>query len=228
MKLKSLLILLSSVLSLMVIACHHEPIEPLPPTVLIDTTIIPVLDNYNKKDSVCYFEEVQPILVTNCAKSGCHNDTSRKVGIVLNNYLNTTRTISGNLLMQSITDNGDLRMPPLPYPQLDSAQVATIQKWINEGMKNDIDCQGPCDTTNVKYSTVIAPIIQNYCIGCHSVSGTILKGYTNVLATVTNGKLLGSINHNPGFRFMPEGGSKLSDCKIKQIKIWINAGAPNN
>lgn len=228
MKLKNLLILLGSGVSLMVIACHHEPIEPLPPTVITDTTFIPIPDNSNKKDSVCYFEEVQPILATNCAKSGCHNDTTRKVGIVLNNYLNTTRTISGNLLMQSITDKGDLRMPPLPYPALDSSQVATIQKWINEGMKNDIDCQGPCDTTNVKYSTVIAPIIQNHCIGCHSVSGTILKGYTNVLATVTNGKFLGSINHTTGFRFMPEGGNKLSDCKIKQIKIWINAGAPNN
>ena len=119
-------------------------------------------------------------------------------------------------------------MPPLPSPQLDSAQVAIIQRWIYEGMKNDIDCQGPCDTANVKYSTVIAPIIQNNCIGCHRVSGTILSSYANVLATVTNGKFLGSINHTAGFRFMPEGGYKISDCKIKQIKIWINAGAPNN
>ncbi len=226
MKLKNLFILLGSVALLLVMACHHVPLEPLP--ILPSTNPVIIADASNPKDSICFYEEVRPILISNCAKSGCHNDTTHRVGIVLNSYLNTTRTISGNLLMQSITDNGELRMPPLPSPQLDSAQVATIQKWIYEGMKNDIDCQGPCDTTQVKYSTVIAPIIQNNCIGCHRVSGTILDSYTKVLATVTNGKFLGSINHTAGFRFMPEGGGKISDCKIKQIKIWINAGAPDN
>lgn len=90
-----------------------------------------------------------------------------------------------------------------------------------------------CITTNMQYSTHIAPIIQGNCFSCHSnanmaLSGISLEGHANLKAKVTDGRLLGAITHAAGFVAMPQGGPKLSDCNINRIKAWIDAGAPNN
>jgi hypothetical protein len=93
-----------------------------------------------------------------------------------------------------------------------------------------------CDTTsNVSYSLNIVPIIQNYCLGCHSNNehnnsgGNInLEGYSNLMVPVNNGSLLKSIQHQPGASPMPKNSPKLPECKIATIKKWIDAGAPNN
>ena len=91
---------------------------------------------------------------------------------------------------------------------------------------------GNCDTTQVKYTTING-LLNNYgCMGCHvggSSSGGILLGnYTQVKASVTNGKLWGAINHLPGFSPMPQGSNKMSTCDINKFKAWIDSGAPNN
>lgn len=90
-----------------------------------------------------------------------------------------------------------------------------------------------CVTTNMQYSTHIAPIIQANCFACHSnanaaVSGISLEGYANLKARADDGRLLGAITHAAGFAAMPQGGAKLSDCNINQIRAWITAGTPNN
>ena len=92
---------------------------------------------------------------------------------------------------------------------------------------------GTCVTTNMKYSTDIAPIIQANCFACHSnanasVSGFSLEGHSNLKAKVDQGRLVGAITHAAGFAAMPQGGAKLSDCNINKIIAWVNAGAPNN
>lgn len=100
----------------------------------------------------------------------------------------------------------------------------------NNGGNNN---PGGCNTTNVKYSTDIAPLIQANCFSCHSnatasTSGISLEGHANLKAKVTDGSLLGAISHAAGFSPMPQGGAKLSDCNINRIKAWIDAGALNN
>ena len=92
---------------------------------------------------------------------------------------------------------------------------------------------GPCDTASVTYTSAVLPSLQTYgCIGCHSgasPSGNIsLEGYANVKAAAQNGKLYGSINHAAGYKPMPQGAGKMSDCIINKIKAWIDAGALNN
>lgn len=92
---------------------------------------------------------------------------------------------------------------------------------------------GNCDTTNSTYSTVVQPALQTYgCVGCHSgpaPSGNILlTTYANINTYVQNGKLYGSITHNPGYSAMPQGGNKMNACTINKIKAWIDAGALNN
>lgn len=91
-----------------------------------------------------------------------------------------------------------------------------------------------CDTASMSYANNIAPIMSSSCAtsGCHTTSskagGYDLSNWAGVKASVTAGRLYGSIAQSSGFKSMPQGGSKLSDCNIAKIKSWIDAGAPNN
>lgn len=94
-----------------------------------------------------------------------------------------------------------------------------------------------CDTMNVAYSTHILPIITDNCLICHSggtPSGNVsLDGYDNVrnaalIPAGSYGSLIGVISHAPGNSPMPRNADKLSDCKIRQVEIWIGQGTPEN
>ena len=92
-----------------------------------------------------------------------------------------------------------------------------------------------CDTTNITFSKSIVPILANNCLSCHSNASAAglganvkLENYADVKVYADNHKLFGSINQSAGFFAMPLGSPKLDDCKIKTVRLWINAGAPNN
>jgi len=94
-----------------------------------------------------------------------------------------------------------------------------------------------CDTTNVTYSGTIWPIISSNCTSCHSGSAPQgnrhLDDYASISAAALvpagqPGSLYGAISHHPDNSPMPKNGTKLSDCKIAQVKAWIDAGVPDN
>lgn len=89
----------------------------------------------------------------------------------------------------------------------------------------------PCYTGNVTYTNFIAPLVQNYnCIGCHNSrsapNGINWEGYTNAKSAAMTGRVYGAVSHTPGYSPMPKSGGKLTDCEIKKMKAWIDAGAP--
>ncbi len=89
-----------------------------------------------------------------------------------------------------------------------------------------------CDTTNVTFNLTVWPIIQSNCTGCHSgsaPSGNVsLENYNDVVVSVENNKLMGTIRHESGYSPMPKNSSRLSDCNISQLETWINHGYPDN
>jgi hypothetical protein len=91
-----------------------------------------------------------------------------------------------------------------------------------------------CDTTQVTFALSVKPILQNSCYPCHSNSTSSLGGnikledYADVSFHASNGHLLGTISHSPGFVPMPQGAAKLEECKIIIIQKWIESGFPNN
>ena len=201
------------------------------------TVIIPpgISGRTCSSDTVYFANAVQPLLNASCAMSGCHDAVTHAEGINLSTYAGIMRIVSpgnasGSKLYTIMATTGSSRMPPPPRIAMTSQQLSTIQKWINQGAKNNV-CDA-CDTTNFKYSTAIQPIIQNKCVGCHnSVSlggGIDLSSYAAVKVVALNGKLYGSVNWAAGFSPMPKGGVKSPDCEIKQIKKWIDAGSLNN
>jgi uncharacterized membrane protein len=89
---------------------------------------------------------------------------------------------------------------------------------------NNVDCA----TVSAKYSTDIAPLMQNKCAtsGCHDAAGAragvVLETYTQVsssAAAINNACIVN--------RTMPPSGG-LTVTETSALKCWISSGAPNN
>lgn len=211
-------------------SCKHEiPVLPDSRTAIGDTT------KPCDPTKVYFQQEVLPILVSNCAQSGCHDVASRREGVILTSYNYTMSTGGirpGNPGQSKIFEtirSGE--MPPSGHAPLTPTQKDLIYNWILQGAQNLV-CESACgDTINVTYSLSVKPIITNKCVGCHSGTspqgGIDLSSYAGLKTEVTNGKLWGSVSHSSGYSPMPVGGN-LSTCELAQIQKWINQGAPNN
>ncbi|MBK5286521.1 MAG: hypothetical protein JJE25_14070 [Bacteroidia bacterium] len=190
-------------------------------------------------DTVYFQNDILPLFISNCAKSGCHDLITHKEGIILNNYSNIMTTgeirpfdVSHGDIYEVITESDpDKIMPSPPNAQLTQDQINMIYTWINQGALNN-SCSGDCDTLNVTYLGTLVPILQSFCIGCHnsvSAGGNImLNNYSGVQTVALNGKLFGAVNHDAGYYAMPKNGNKLPQCKIDEIRIWIANGTLNN
>lgn len=210
--------------------CKHKPIiEPEPP---ISIPCSP--------DTVFFERDILPILISNCALSGCHSDTNPKEGVDLTSYnrVMTTADIqpgkaAGDLWKAINETKPDKIMPPPPRAPLTVEQKERIRLWMLQGAKNYIcEDETNCITTDMSFNNDIRPILQNYCIGCHgSVNpggGFILSNFSGVSVVVNNNKLLGSIRRESGFSPMPKGGASLPQCSIDKITAWVAQGAKDN
>lgn len=206
-------------------ACKHQPY------------VLPV-SMRTGDSSICFERDILPIFISNCAKSGCH-DGNGESDYVLNSYNNIVRKgiVPGNpeasKIFTSMTGSGEDLMPK-DSPPLSAAQLGLIKQWIYSGAVNGTNCSSTCDTTNFTYSGAIKPMIDNYCLGCHSSSsaassggGVIMDSYDRVKALGLNDSLVKAITGS-GYAIMPQGGAPLSDCQVTQVKKWVAAGAPNN
>lgn len=241
---KSNIVITVVLLSLLVVTCKHKLPEPKTNTTTTtgttttttgsttggSTTGTTVVVPPNPKDSVCYEQEIAPILNSNCAsQEGCHNAIDKKDGIDLSSYNSLTLTVSGPTLLKSINETDiKKRMPLYPNPALKASQIALIKQWVDQGMKIGVDCKAPCDTASITYSGTIKKILENDCFGCHQTFSPVFTNYDQLKSQLDNGKFECSINHGNGCFAMPKNTAKLDDCKIKQISIWLKAGYPNN
>ena len=250
MRAHPLFLTLLVVLGTAVVSCRHELILPEGPDEVItdpqDTIPDPPVDTADYSGTPCspdtvYFQnQVLPLIISACAKSGCHDAITHEEDLNLTSYagvmsdgivkpFNPANSKLYKVLID--TDPGD-RMPPPPDAPLSADQKALIYKWIQQGALNN-ECNenyGGCDTTGVTYANFIAPLMANKCQGCHSgagASGNIrLTTYDEVRTYGQNGRLLGSIVWQTGYQKMPDGGAQLSVCFQDKVRAWINAGMP--
>lgn len=228
-------------------ACVHEPtmIAPGPmDTIPVDTTVIDTTSGLQQcdPDTVYFRLDVLPILVANCATSGCHDAASGSAGVILDSYDNTIKTTSIKLSDPSSSDiyarvtttDPNLKMPIPPATPLSTSEADIILKWIEQGAE-DLICDQllDCDTMDISYANVVQPIlVERKCISCHDddTPAAGLSFHTHALLEIVanNGTLLGSISHQQGYAKMPPNASKIPACEIAQIESWVNAGALNN
>jgi hypothetical protein len=196
-------------------------------------------------DSVCFAQTIQPLIVSSCATTGCHDAASALEGYVLTDYSHITGSKNAvvpyypdqSKLYRVLSETGEDRMPPSPRAPLTSEQKNLIRKWIADGALNS-DCpDASCDTTGeILFADQVFPILDLACVGCHNNSsssgGVNLSDYPHVSAvagTMVNNvsRLKGVIRKEPGFNPMPPSGS-LGECDIRKIELWIEQGMKNN
>ncbi len=231
---KSLLIFTLLIIGVLLqYACKHD----LPPVVVNP----PTQEEIDKvAPTVCFESSVLPVIQSNCGRSGCHSAITHSGGFKLNNYANiiSLGIVSGKAsispLYLSLLNTSSNKMPKASYPTLSTDQITLIRQWINQGIQNTINCSATCDTTKFKYATDIKPILNTYCLGCHTGAtaqgGIEFATYITLKDQIDNNvdAFYGSIIHEPGYSYMPKYADKIKDCDIKKIQKWIDAGALNN
>ena len=198
---------------------------------------------YIQQSTVCFENDIKPIINNNCAGSGCHDAITKEKGRNYTTLEGILKDVKKGNYQQSklyqvliLPDFTEQAMPPKPSVRLADDQIELIARWIEEGATNtSCTVSTSCDTNRImSYNSDIKPLINTNCAGsaCHSATtqaGSISYAtYASSLPTINNGKFMGSINHLSGFSAMPKSANKLSNCNIAKIQKWVNAGAPNN
>lgn len=193
---------------------------------------IPVITLTAADSAICFERDILPIFATNCAKSGCHDPITAEEELILNSWqgIMAAGIEPGNPSKSEVFKEIQGSMGGPRYGSLNNEQKLLIQKWIMLGAKNTVDCPSDCDSTQFTFSGTIKPMLDKYCVGCHSygnTSGNVdLSSHAGAAASAANGILLNSLKRTTDW--MPKGGKKLSDCQIRQFEKWINAGSPND
>ena len=211
-------------------ACKHD--VPIP-----DPSNDPTVSENCSPDTVYFQNTILPILVSNCAMSGCHDAGSASEGIILTDYvqiINTGSVAPGNSgnseLVEAITENNpDKIMPPPGNGSLTSSEINLIQQWINQGAKNN-SCAS-CDTSVFTFSAGVWPIVESNCQGCHTTANAGNNNHQfNSWNDVVSDSIAfwNSIMQINGMNLMPKNTNGLSDCQKTIIRKWLDSGAPNN
>jgi uncharacterized membrane protein len=225
-------------LLMMFVACKHDIIND-PNAAKTDTTIIVVPPvggggtSALASDTVCFNTEILPLYSSYCGSSGCHDISSHKEGVILTDYSRIMNGIKAkqpnNSSYYTIIGHG---MPPRNSPQMTTANIATIKKWIDQGALNT-KCTNVCDTNSFTYAGAVQTIISNNCGGCHGAkpgtANVYLGDYASTKAYITANPTIfsNSINYKAttASKNMPQSGMMVA-CKIIQIEKWIKNGFP--
>ena len=135
------------------LSCVHEIPAPKENTGGNTTPVVPLPGC--SSDTVYFEQQVLPVVNTLCGKSGCHGTAQpREFQLIYASKDQSYNAISSRFsstgrLAEALNDMGEQRISGYTPPSSD--QLATLQKWIAQGKKNN-SCDG-CDTTQFAYGS---------------------------------------------------------------------------
>ena len=182
---------------------------------------------------VDFTHEIQPLIASNCAMSGCHVGMNAAEGIRLSTYAQIVSEVrpgdpANSKLYKVLFKSGNDRMPPPPMAALTQAQKDRIKLWIEQGAK-ETNCANACDTVAAPSWAQVSTVFQAQCTGCHqasSASGNVrLDDYAEAVYAVDTRGLKATLHGTGGAPQMPPAGP-MSDCSIAIVERWIRAGMP--
>jgi mono/diheme cytochrome c family protein len=197
--------------------------------------------------AVCFTGDVLPIIVNNCAISGCHTGSGRESRMNLTSYTEISGEVvpgnpDGSRLYQAIISKWENLMPPNKPLSLSDRTI--IRVWIEQGATNTV-CT---DTTGTGGGVVvnracftrdILPVVVSQCAttGCHDAlthrEGLNYTTYAGIMSSVSagnpgNSRLYTTIKSGRGESKMPPANSpQLTVAQIDSIGKWISYGALN-
>ena len=182
---------------------------------------------------VDFTNQIQPLIASNCAMSGCHVGLNAAEGVRLSTYAQIVQHVKAGNPDQShlytiLFKSGNDRMPPPPMSALTQAQKDLIKLWIEQGAKNT-KCANTCDSVAVPSWAQVSTVFQAQCVGCHQASGASgsvrLDSYAEAVYAVDTRGLKATLHGTGGAPQMPPAGP-MSDCSIALVERWIRAGMP--
>jgi len=222
--------------------CKHERDDLPEPgnTDTTDTVITPIVKSDTCSfDTVYFVNDILPIFVSKCGGSLCHSQgATNEEDVFLYDYDQIMEhgkikpfKPDDNEIIEVVTETDPEKlMPPPPAAPLTPEEINAIKVWINQGALNNA-CENKCDTSDVRFSNEVGPIILATCQGCHQGQfpggGVYVRNYPDIKVLANSGALIGTIFHKPGYKPMPQGG-QLDSCSLAKVRIWVDNGAKND
>lgn len=107
--------------------CYYDSMEELNPGFPSDCVV---------PDSVSYTKDVRPILDRSCSTSSCHNQSPGSSGHSLMTY-DEVKSDALQSLMDAVNHVNGARPMPEGGGKLDACSISIIQKWIDQGVKDN-------------------------------------------------------------------------------------------
>ncbi len=104
-------------------SCYYDNAEDLYPSNNCDTT------------NVTYAKVIQPIIQTNCVKSGCHLGVTPS-GFDFSTYAALATVANNGKLVIAIEHTGNIPMPR-NAAKLDNCTISKIKSWVANGALNN-------------------------------------------------------------------------------------------
>ncbi len=110
-------------------------------------------------DVILFQQQILPVIIRECASSGCHNEEDQKADINLDNYQAVIQLISSNDSSQSKLSqifnqlDTDPHTPPLDLETVTPIEIQQINTWISQGGLNT-NCDSYCEFTEVDISKI--------------------------------------------------------------------------
>lgn len=126
-------------LIVLILRCNtaHKNDDPIPvSTKGIDSTL-----------KICFKTDVKPIIITNCARSGCHDTISKRARLYFKDYEDIVKNFTpyngknSVLYLQTSSVTSSNMMPPIPYAPLTDQQRNIIKWWADQGALQNNGCQ---------------------------------------------------------------------------------------
>lgn len=83
-------------------------------------------------DTVTFSNDINPIIQSNCAVSGCHNATTQAAGLNYEEFADLKSVAGNGNLVGRITATGTALMPQ-GGPPLPDCQINKIRAWVQDG-----------------------------------------------------------------------------------------------
>jgi len=125
-----LLIILLTVLTFCLSSCYYDVDEELNP---------PLVSNVCDTTASKFGADIQPILNSNCATTGCHTTVSIAGGYIFDNYTDTKSTIDNDSarFIGSILQETGFSPMPKGGSKLSDCNISKIKAWIASGAPNN-------------------------------------------------------------------------------------------
>lgn len=84
-------------------------------------------------DTISFSQKIQPMILQNCATSGCHDASSNQSGFDFSSYAG----VAANASQALGTMQGQPVLMPYGGPALPDSLIQQFQCWINQGKQNN-------------------------------------------------------------------------------------------